>query len=295
MVLDGAMTREVFRAYVEQVLIPELSPGDVVVLDNLAAHRVAGIREMIQAAAASRGLLQAVQRLHGQHQGRYGSPRIHAALRAQSDQVSRGRVERLMRRHGIRALARRRFRPTTTDSRHSLPVAPNLLQQQFTVSEPNRVWLADITYIPTGEGWLYLAAVLDLATRKVVGWAMRDHMRTELTLGALIMAAQRQRPSSSLIHHSDRGSQYASEAYSRQLALMKATPSMSGTGCCYDNAPMESFFHSLKVELVHQRCWPTREEARRDLFGYIESNYNRQRIHSALGYLTPEQAERKAS
>ncbi|MBL0407688.1 IS3 family transposase, partial [Microvirga aerilata] len=243
----------------------------------------------------NRRLLQEVQSLHARHQGRYGSPRMHAALRAEGHRVSRGRVERLMHRHGIRALGRRRFRPTTTDSRHSLPVAPNLLQQEFTVSVPNRVWLADITYIPTGEGWLYLAAVLDLATRKVVGWAMRDHMRTELTLGALMMATQRQRPGPGLIHHSDRGSQYAAEAYARELASMKAKPSMSRTGCCYDNAPMESFFHSLKVELVHQRNWATREEARRDLLGYIESYYNRQRIHSALGYLTPEQAERKAS
>ncbi len=246
-------------------------------------------------ALANRRLLQEVHRLHSQHQGRYGSPRMHAALRAEGYRVSRGRVERLMRRHGIRALARRRFRPTTTDRRHQLPIAPNLLQQKFTVSAPNRVWLADITYIPTAEGWLYLAAVLDLATRKVVGWAMRDHMRTELTLAALMMATQRQRPGPGLIHHSDRGSQYAAEAYARQLALMKAKPSMSRTGCCYDNAPMESFFHSLKVELVHQRHWATREEARRDLFGYIEAYYNRQRIHSALGYLTPEQAERKAS
>jgi len=152
-------------------------------------------------------------------------------------------------------------------------------------------WLTSPT---SPQGWLYLAAVLDLATRKVVGWAMRDHMRTELTLGALIMAAQRQRPGPGLIHHSDRGSQYAAEAYARQLASMKAKASMSRTACCYDNAPMESFFHSLKVELVHQRNWMTREEARRDLFGYIEGYYNRQRIHSALGYLTPEQAERKA-
>jgi putative transposase len=244
-------------------------------------------------AVANRDLLERIRRIHVAHHGRYGSPRMHAALRAQGHQASRGRVERLMRRDGIRALARRRFRPTTTDSRHQLPIAPNLLQQKFMASVPNRVWLADITYIPTGEGWLYLAAVLDLATRKVVGWAMRDHMRTELTLGALIMAIQRQRPGSGLLHHSDRGSQYAAEAYSRQLALVKAKPSMSRTGCCYDNAPMESFFHSLKVELVHQRHWTTRDEARRDLFGYIEGYYNRQRIHSALGYLTPEQAERQ--
>ena len=244
-------------------------------------------------AVANRDLLERIRRIHVAHHGRYGSPRMHAALRAQGHQASRGRVERLMRRHGIRALARRRFRPTTTDSRHQVPIAPNLLQQKFMACVPNRVWLADITSIPTGEGWLYLAAVLDLATHRVVGWAMRDHMRTELTLGALIMAIQRQRPGSGLLHHSDRGSQYAAEAYSRQLALVKAKPSMSRTGCCYDNAPMESFFHSLKVELVHQRHWTTRDEARRDLFGYIEGYYNRQRIHSALGSLTPEQAERQ--
>lgn len=181
-------------------------------------------------------------------------------------------------------------RPT---GRHDLPIAPNRLQQTFVAAAPNRVWLADITYIATGEGWLYLAAVLDLATRKIVGWSMRDHMRTELPLAALMMAAQRQRPAEGLICHSDRGSQYASEAYTKQLEAMKAAPSMSRTACCYDNAPMESFFHTLKVELAHQRRWPTREHARRDLFAYIEGYYNRRRIHSALGYRTPEQAEQQ--
>jgi putative transposase len=173
------------------------------------------------------------------------------------------------------------------------PVAPNLLKQAFVATAPNRIWLADITYIATGEGWLYLAAVLDLVTRKIVGWSMRDHMRTELPLAAVMMAAQRQRPAEGLICHSDRGSQYASEAYGRQLAAMKAKPSMSRTACCYDNAPMESFFHTLKVELAHQRRWPTREDAGRDLFAYIEGYYNRRRIHSALGYRTPEQTERQ--
>jgi transposase InsO family protein len=244
-------------------------------------------------ARANRALLGDVRRLHAEHQARYGSPRMHAALRAEGRTPSRGRVERLMRRHGIRALAGRRFRPCTTDSRHYLPVAPNLLQQEFVAAAPNCVWLADITYIATGEGWLYLAAVLDLGTRKIVGWAMRDHMRTELPLAALMMAAQRQRPAEGLICHSDRGSQYASEAYGKQLIAMKAKPSMSRTACCYDNAPMESFFHTLKVELVHQRRWATREDAKRDLFAYIEGYYNRRRIHSALGYRTPEQAERQ--
>ncbi len=242
---------------------------------------------------ANRKLLDHVRRLHAEHHGRYGSPRMHAALRAEGRTASRGRVERLMRRHGIRALAGRRFKPCTTDSRHNLPIAPNRLQQTFVAAAPNRVWLADITYIATGEGWLYLAALLDLATRKIVGWSMRDHMRTELPLAALMMAAQRQRSAEGLICHSDRGSQYASEAYAKQLTTMKAKSSMSRKACCYDNAPMESFFHTLKVELVHQQRWPTREHARRDLFAYIEGYYNRRRIHSALGYRTPDQAEQQ--
>ena len=244
-------------------------------------------------AAANRRLLADVRRVQVQHQGRYGSPRIHAALRAEGRGVSRGRIERLMRQHGIRAAASRRFRPVTTDSRHGLPVAPNLLEQRFVASAPNQVWLADLTYVPTGEGWLYLAAVLDLATRKIVGWAMRDHLRTELAAAALVMATQRQRPAPGLVHHSDRGSQYAAGQYRQLLAKAGMKASMSRTGNCYDNAPMESFFHTLKVELVHQRRWATRDEARRDLFSYVEGYYNRQRMHSALGYLSPEQAERK--
>lgn len=238
-------------------------------------------------------LLGDIRRIQARHSGRYGSPRMHAALRAEGRGCSRGRVERLMRRHGIRALAGRRLRPSTTDSRHYLPIAPNLLAQRFEATAPNRVWLADISYIPAGEGWLYLAAVLDLATRKIVGWAMRDHMRTELTLAALMMAAQRQRPAPGLVHHSDRGSQYAAGAYAGQLTAIGATPSMSRTGNCYDNAPMESFFHTLKVELVHQCRWATHLEARQALFGYIEGYYNRHRMHSALGCLTPEQAEQR--
>ena len=156
---------------------------------------------------ANRHLLGDIRRLEAEHRGRYGSPRVHAALRAEGRTVSRGRVARLMRCHGIRGLAGRRFRPCTTDSRHDLPIAPNLLKQEFTATTPNTVWLADITYIPTKEGWLYLAAVLDLATRRIIGWAMRDHMRTKLPLAALVTATQRQRPAAGLIHHSDRGSQ----------------------------------------------------------------------------------------
>lgn len=180
--------------------------------------------------APNRRLLDDARRIHAGHHRRYGSPRVHATLCAEGRTASRGRVERLMRRHGIRALAGRRFRPCTTDSRHDLPIAPNILKQQFSAALPNTVWLSDITYLPTGEGRLYLAAVLDLATRKIVGWSMRDHIWTELTSAALMMAAQRQRPAAGLICHSDRCSQYAAEAYRKQLVGMKAIPSMSRTG-----------------------------------------------------------------
>lgn len=156
--------------------------------------------------AANRELLNDIRRIHDHHRGRYGAPRIHAELRAEGQAVSRGRIERVMRHHGIRARAPRRYRVCTTDSKHSLPLAPNLLAQNFLADRPNQVWLADITYIATGEGWLYLAVILDLFTRKVVGWAMRDHMRAELTIAALTMAIQRRRPGAGLIHHSYRGS-----------------------------------------------------------------------------------------
>jgi transposase InsO family protein len=246
-------------------------------------------------AAENRALLAGIRRVHARHRGRYGAPRIHAALRAEGRLVSRGRVERLMHRHGIRATTQRRFRVVTTDSNHSLPVADNLLDQTFLATRPNQIWLADITYIPTDEGWLYLATVLDLFTRKVVGWAMRDHMRQELTVAALTMAIQRRRPGPGLIHHSDRGSQYAAAGYRQVLDAADMVQSMSRKGNCWDNAPMESFFHTLKTELVHHAAYPTREAAKRDLFAYIEGYYNRQRLHSALGYLTPEQAELQAA
>jgi len=243
----------------------------------------------------NRALLTEIQRLHLAHRGRYGAPRIHAALRSEGHAASRGRVERLMRHHGIRAITPRRFRVCTTDSRHDLPIAPNRLAQNFAAERPNQVWLADITYVPTAEGWLYLAAVLDLFTRKIVGWAMRDHMRAELTVAALTMAIQQQKPPPGLIHHSDRGSQYASADYRKVLNAAGMIQSMSRKGNCWDNAPMESCFGTLKTELVHQVCYKTRDEARHGLFAYIEGYYNRQRLHSALGYITPEQAERNAA
>jgi transposase InsO family protein len=246
-------------------------------------------------AVANRALLADIQRVHDQHRRRYGAPRIHAALRAEGHLVSRRRVERLMRRYGIRAMMQRRFRIVTTDSNHSLPVADNLLDQTFLASRPNEIWLADITYIPTDEGWLYLAAILDLFSRKVVGWAMGDHLRQELTIAALTMAIQRQRPRRRLIHHSDRGSQYAAGGYRQLLDAAGMVQSMSRKGNCWDNAPMESFFHTLKTELVHHAAYATRDAAKRNLFAYIEGYYNRQRLHSALGYLTPEQMEAQAA
>jgi putative transposase len=244
---------------------------------------------------ANRELLVDIQRVHAQHRERYGAPRIHAELRAEGHAVSRKRVARLMRQHGIRARAPRRYRVCTTDSKHSLPVAENLLDQNFVADRPDHVWLADITYIPTAEGWLYLAVVLDLFTRKVVGWAMRDHLRAELTIAALTMAIQRRRPAAGLIHHSDRGSQYAAGDYRDILQAAAIVQSMSRKGNCWDNAPMESFFGTLKTELVHQGQYPDRDAARRDLFAYIEGYYNRQRRHSAIGYITPEQAEAKSA
>lgn len=244
---------------------------------------------------ANRELLADIRRVHADHRGRYGAPRIHAELRAEGHSVSRKRVERVMRRHGIRAQAPRRYRVCTTDSKHSLPVAANLLDQNFAAEKPDQVWLADITYIPTSEGWLSLAVILDLFTRKVVGWAMREHMRAELTLAALTMAIQRRRPGPGLIHHSDRGSQYAAGDYRKILHAAAITRSMSRKANCWDNAPMESFFGTLKTELVHQHEYPDREAARRDLFGYIEGYYNRRRIHSAIGYITPKQADRKTA
>ena len=219
----------------------------------------------------------------------YGSPRIHAELRAEGVRIGRKRVARLMREAGLTAV-RRCPVPRTTDSRHDHPVAPNLLGRRFAAERPDTVWLADISYIPTGEGWLYLAAIKDLATREIVGWSMADHLREELARDALLMAIRRRQPSPGLTHHSDRGVQYASGPYRATLARHGIVQSMSRKGDCLDNAPMESFFGSLKTELVHRTSFPTRQAARRALFEYVETFYNRRRRHSGLGFLTPAQA-----
>jgi putative transposase len=219
----------------------------------------------------------------------YGSPRVHAELRAEGIRVSRKRVARLMRESGLAAAIRRRF-PRTTDSDHDRPVAPNLLEQKFTAEQPDAVWLADISHIPTGEGWLYLAAIKDMATREIVGWSMSGSLEAGSACEALRMAIQRRQPPAGLIHHSDRGVQYACGEYQKLLARHGLRGSMSRRGNCYDNAPMESFFGSLKTELVHRTTFPTKAAARRALFEYLEIFYNRRRRHSGIGFLTPAQA-----
>lgn len=252
-------------------------------------------RPLSERAKSNATLLAAIRQVHRDSSGRYGSPRVHAVLRRQGRGVSRGRIERMMSRYGIRAIMAPPRRARTTDSRHDLPIAPNLIKRDFTAAAPNRVWLADITYIPTAEGWMYLAAVMDLFSRKIVGWAMRDHMQVELASSALTMAIHQQRPQAGLIHHSDRGVQYASHAYRDALSGAAIVASMSRKADCYDNAPMESFFHTLKTELVHHRNYKTRDEARRDIFVFIEGFYNRIRLHSAIGYIPPIQMELKAA
>jgi putative transposase len=182
-----------------------------------------------------------------------------------------------------------------TDSRHAFPIAPNLLDRKFTAAAPNQVWLADLTYITTGEGWLYMAAIMDLHTRKIVGWSMRDHLRAELATSALMMAIQRQQPRTGLVQHSDRGIQYACGDYQEALSQAAITPSMSRRANPLDNAPMESFFHTSKTELAHHRTYATPDEAKRDLFSSVEGFYNRKRLHSALDYRTPDQEEPQAT
>lgn len=231
-------------------------------------------------------LVKAIRKAHQDSGKTYGSPRIHAELQAQGHACSLNRVARLMRQHHIRAKRRRRYK-TTTNSDHSDPVAPNLLEQDFTASRPNEKWVADITYIRTDEGWLYLAVIIDLFSRLVVGWAMDTRLHSNLVERALHMAVSRRKPGKGLIHHSDRGSQYASQSFQNMLKAHHIQASMSGTGNCYDNAPAESFFASLKAERVSHRIYRTRQEAIIDIFQYIETFYNRQRRHSSLGYLSP--------
>jgi putative transposase len=220
----------------------------------------------------------------------YGSPRIHKELKENGFPCSQNRVARVMREEGIRAIVPRKYR-ATTNSKHKYPVAPNLLKQDFDVKEPNKVWVADITYIATSEGWLYLSSVMDLGSRRIKGWAMSDRITQELTLIALNMAITNTPDTNGIIHHSDRGSQYACNEYRNLLNKNGLMCSMSRKGNCWDNAPMESFFHTLKTEWAYRFKYITRKEAKASLFGYIEIFYNRQRRHSALQYMNPCQFE----
>lgn len=238
-------------------------------------------------------LLAHVRIAHRDSGGTYGAPRVHQELQAEGLPASPKRVARLMREDGLVARPRKRRRVATTDSNHSEPIAPNRLARRFDVHgvAVNRVWVSDITYVPTREGWLYLATVLDLGSRRCVGWAMRDELGVELTLSALRMAREARRPTVGLIHHSDRGSQYAAREYREELEAHGMIASMSAKGDCYDNAVAESFFATLEFELIMQHDWHTREEARYAIFRYIETWYNRKRRHSTLGYISPAEYE----
>jgi putative transposase len=230
--------------------------------------------------------------VHGQSRGTYGSPRVTQALRTQGESVNEKRVARIMRERAIAGRAKRKYR-ATTDSAHSLPVAENLLDRQFSAAAPNRVWVSDITAIATREGWWYLAVIIDLCTRQVVGFAQAAHMRAELVKEAFLMAYWRHKPVRGLLFHSDRGSQYAAHAFRRLLAGLGMVQSMSRKGNCWDNAVAESFFHSLKVEAVQGRTYDTRRQAQAAISDYILGFFNPLRLHSALGYRTPNDHARQ--
>jgi putative transposase len=244
-------------------------------------------------AQANATLVAQIRQVHQASKQRYGSPRVQRELQALGYRCTQKRVARLMQVHGIRGKCKQRRQVRTTDSQHHLPVAANWLAQQFTAAGPNQKWLADITYIPTAEGWLYLAGVMDLYSRKIVGWAMDERMTTNLVTRALHMACRRRQPAPGLLHHSDRGSQYASHEYQRVLAAYGMVGSMSRRGNCYDNAPIESFWGTLKTEAPDtNQLWATRQQAKTAIFAYLEGFYNHRRRHSTLGYHSPNEFER---
>jgi len=229
--------------------------------------------------------------IHARSRQTYGSPRIAAALRAQGRRHGRNRIARLMRQTGLRGRQKGRYRVRTTDSNHDHPIAPNRLAEAPAATAPNQIWAADITCIATGEGWLYLAGVLDLHSRKLVGWAMSEWIDTPLVLQALDMALRQRHRPAGLLFHTDRGVQYASQAFRHALARADLLPSMSRRGNCYDNAAMESFWSTLKLELVYRQNFATHAQARSQIFDFIEAFYNRQRSHSALGFRSPTDFE----
>ncbi|MEO7300010.1 MAG: IS3 family transposase [Verrucomicrobiota bacterium] len=245
------------------------------------------IRQPSLRAQANGTLLPLIAEAFAKSRETYGSPRICHWLRKRGQRCGRNRVARLMRGEGWRSQSKRRYRVSLTDSHHDLPIAPNRLRNQIAPLRRDAVWVADITYVDTEEGWLYVAGVLDRCTRRCVGWAMGDTLATTLPLAALEMALTHRKPAGGLVHHSDRGVQYASEAYRQRLTQAGILPSMSRRGNCYDNAAMESFWSSLKRELVHRRQFATRQEARTAIFEWIEIFYNRERLHSALDYKSP--------
>jgi len=237
-------------------------------------------------------LVEQIREVHQESHQTYGSPRAYQELKAQGQQVCENTVAKLMKENDIRSVVKKRFKIRTTESNHAHPVAPNRLDRCFDQPLPDRAWAADITYVRTNEGWLYLAAVVDLCSRRVVGWAMADHLRAQLCTDALEMALRQRRPAGTeLMHHSDRGIQYACGDYQQLLGEHGITCSMSAAGDCYDNAVMESFFKTLKVECVYQQQYATRQQAMTSIFRYIEGWYNRRRRHSSLGYLSPEAYE----
>lgn len=233
-------------------------------------------------------LLVVIRAVHAEYRGAYGSPRMHDELHSRGYRVGKARVERLMREHHIRARHKRRWK-ASTDSKHDLPVAANLIARDFSPARPNQCWGADITYLGTDEGWLYLAVVMDFFNREIVGWSIKERLTADLATDALTMAWFRRRPEPGLIHHSDRGTQYASAAFQGKLAEYGMRCSMSRKGNCWDNAAVESFFNSLKNERVHGQRYHTRAQAKADMFQYIEGFYNRIRRHSTLGQISPVQ------
>jgi putative transposase len=237
-------------------------------------------------------LKKRIEQIFNEHEGNYGVPRIHDELKKQGIFCGRKRVERLMKELDLQACSNKKFKVITTDSEHGLPLYPNLLGRYFQASAPNQIWTGDITYIRTAEGWVFLAIVLDLFSRKVVGWAMGAEISAELTNNALLIAIQNRRPAAGLIFHSDRGSQYAAHLFHETIEQNGLQQSMSRKGDCWDNAPTESFFATLKKELIRGYLYSTREEAILDIFRYIEGYYNRKRSHSFLGYLAPDKFEK---
>jgi len=231
-----------------------------------------------------------IAEIYWQNRGTYGSPRIHKKLKKEGYHYNIKRIEKLMKELGLKARQKRKFK-VTTDSNHNYPVKENLLKREFDVDTPNKAWVSDITYISTQEGWLYLTVIIDLYSRKVVGWSMNKRMTKQLVIDALIMAVKKRKPSKGLIFHSDRGSQYASHDFQNSLLRYGMKSSMSRKGDCWDNAVAESFFSSLKIELIYHNRYQYRSQARQDIFEYIEVFYNKDRLHSYLDYKSPEEYE----